>query len=78
MVKNQSTIWLFHAIWGLETNEFQQYELANGNTLRRIIYFHAESPVTTSVSDKGDVNIPARCHDAGTWDPGGAMRLLTV
>ena len=58
MVKNQSTIWLFHAIWGLETNEFQQYELANGNTLRRIIYFHAESPVTTSVSDRGDVNIP--------------------
>ena len=35
---------LLHAIWGLETNEFKQFELANGNILRRIIYLHAESP----------------------------------
>ena len=49
---------LLHAIWGLETNEFKQFELANGNILRRIIYLHAESLVTTSVLDRGDVNIP--------------------
>ena len=62
---------LLHAIWGLETNEFKQFELANGNILRRIIYLHAESPVTTSILDRGDVNIPAEVSRGWSLELGG-------